>query len=259
MKRTQLLALTILIGVSAHAADHVLLVGGLGGEERYEKSFAKTLDTVGNLLTNRYEYEADKLTVLKDDATVESIGAAIAQVGEHASPEDTFLLLLLGHGQSDYQEAKFNVKGPDLAPAALKTLLDALPMKDQRVLLLFACSGTFSEVLAAPSRVILASTDGPRQIYAAVAPRYLVEALESDYADADYDGAISFLELFDFLTEEVEGHYKAIGAIQLENPSLEDNGDGRVTTRVEGMDAGDGDVAASTRFVPAPSVSAEDG
>lgn len=241
--------------------DHVLIVGGLGGEEKYQKDFLRTVTTLRSLLVEMHQYDAARVHVLAEDAadpaveassTVENLKAAFGAVSEQAGPEDTVLLIAVGHGQSDFQEAKLNLPGPDLTPRELAGMLDALPTRNQRLILLFPCSGQFSETLAAAGRVVLASTDGPRQVYGSAAPRYLLQALSEGAADIDLDGTIDFRELFESLSEEVEGHYKALNAIQLENPSLEDNGDGRVTTLVEGMDAGDGELAESLRFVPAP-------
>ena len=247
---------------TAQAADHLLLIGGLGGEEKYSKEFHEALTTIRSLLAEKHGRPAANARLLTDSeattrgvnavSTLENVAREFERLRADMRTSDTLLLILVGHGQSDFQEPKFNLPGRDLTASALGRMLDALPAQDQRLVLAFPCSGHFSQILAHPLRTILASTDGPRQIHHCVMPRYLIEALKTDAADTDHDGAVSFYELFGFLSQEVEGHFVGGDMLQTENPSLEYNGDREVTTLAEGMDAGDGENAKRIRFTPAP-------
>ncbi|MFC1734775.1 hypothetical protein ACFL1X_01565 [Candidatus Hydrogenedentota bacterium] len=246
----------------AEAADHVLLIGGIGGEDKYSKEFVDTLGTLRDLLVKRHGYSSENCRLLADIkaadksfsnlSTLKNIQDEFKRLKTVAKPDDTLLLVMVGHGQSDYREPKINLPGPDLDAVTLRKLLDSVPVKDQRLILAFGCSGHFSELLANPLQTILASTDGPRQIYKPIMHKYLVEALESEVADADMDGQLSFYELFEFISEGVEGHFKSMESLQIENTSLEDNGDGKVTTLADGMDADDGENARNTFITPAP-------
>ncbi len=261
--RAALAATLCLSTACARGADYVLLVGGLGGEAKYETEFAGALSSLRSALVEKHGYNAAQVHVLAatsgtapagaENSTLESIRATVAQIANEAREGDTFLAVLIGHGQSDFQEAKFNLPGPDMTAVVLKELLDAVPCTDQRVILSFPCSGHFTPALARTGRAILASTDGPRQIYHAKMTACLAEAFESDLPDTNADNRLSVYELYAFLSEQVEGYFISSGSLQTENPSLDDNGDGKVTTRAEGMDAGDGEYARTVFLTPAPS------
>ena len=252
-----------LMARTAPGADYALLAGGLGGEERYSAEFVDSLTAVRRALTEKHGYAPERVRLLAERAeperkvealsTLENLTKELERLRGEMGTTDTLLLVLVGHGHSDFQQPKFNLPGPDLTAEALGRMLDALPARDQRLILAFPCSGHFSELLGRPLRTVLASTDGPRQIYHSVMPRFLAQAFQGDAADADLDGELTMYEVFDFLSQEVEGHFVAEGSLPTENPSLDDNGDGKVTTLAEGMDAGDGENARQARLTPAPS------
>ena len=253
------------MGGGTYATDHVLLVGGLGGEPQYTQEFATALSDIKAVLL-KGGYPEQNIHLLREASgentkkemegktasTLANLTNEFDRLNRESKPEDTFLLILLGHGQSDYQEPRFNLPGPDLTAHALLGMLNALPVKDQRLILLFSCSGHFSEIVTAPTRTILASTDGPRQIYHSVAIPLLAKTLDPKAADSNNDGNVSFLEVFDLFSNRVTEHFKTENLLVMETPSLEDNGDGKVTVRTEKMDAGDGTRAATVFILPAP-------
>ncbi len=246
----------------AQAADHVVLIGGMGGEEKFTKEFSDSLLKIRDLLVKRHGYAAENIRLLMEKAkdadgvsTLETIKSEMTRLTQKAKSDDTLLLIMIGHGQSDFVEPKFNLPGPDLTADALAAMLDAVPAVDQRLILCFPCSGHFSELLGRPGRLIVASTDGPQQIYHSAAPQYLIDALSTDYGDLDGDEQLSFMELFEFLSKEVEEHYSSRGQLQTERPSLEDDGDGALTILLEGLAGKDGKLARELRIVPAPSLS----
>ncbi len=259
---------SVLLPRAATGADHVWLVAGSGGEERYTDEFNRTLESIYASLIERHQYKAEEVKLLGQsmtepgkigaEVTLEDIKTQWAELVETLEPSDTFLLILMGHGQSDYVEPKFNLKGPDLGGNTLAAMVVALPCEEKQIILSFPCSGHFSELLAPIGGVsVIASTDGPRQIYHSVMHAFLLQAFEDEWSDQDGDGALTFYELFQFLSNEVDGYYDAQEFVQISNVSLEDNGDGRVTTFAEGMDAGDGERARARRVCPAPGYVAE--
>lgn len=265
----RILGLLLLWGIPTQAADYVLMVGGLGGTRSYSQEFCQTLLQADTLLTERHQYQSAHIRILLDDpnlagdrvvqlSSLTNIRQTFARLRKQLKPDDTLLLLLLGHGQSDYQEPKFNLPGDDLSAAVFADLLDLLPPLDLRLILIFPCSGHFSELLSADGRIILASTDGARQIYHSALPAFLIEALAGDEADLDFDESVTFLELFDFLSERIADHYLSQNIQQTENPSLEDNGDGQVTIRKKGIGAGDGHNAVKRILCPAPHTQEKD-
>ena len=267
MRNRFVVPLLILVGLLASrpatAADYVWLVAGSGGEARYTEEFNGALETIYASLVERHHYKVEEVRLfggsmaesgtIAEEVTLDGLKTQWAKFVETVEPSDTFLLVLMGHGQSDYVEPKFNLKGPDLGGKTLAAMVEALPCEEKRVILSFPCSGHFSEFLAPIDGVsVIASTDGPRQIYHSVMHAFLVQAFQDEWSDQDGDGNLTFYELFQFLSDEVDDYYDAHDFVQISNVSLEDNGDGRVTTFAEGMDAGDGERARARRVCPAP-------
>ena len=225
----RLLAVVWLAAASftAGAADHVLLIAGQGGEEKYTREFTDSLVTLRDLLVNRHGYPAGNARLLTGEktpapsangpTTLEAIKAELGQLAKAGQTSDTLLLIMIGHGQSDYVEPRFNLAGPDLTGQALAELMKPIKIQDQRLILIFPCSGHFAELLARPRRAILTSGDGARQIYHSVMTPYLIAALTEPRADANRDGSLTFYELFDFIAREVDGYYTMKNLLQTEN------------------------------------------
>jgi hypothetical protein len=248
-----LLALAALVAApAATAADYVLLVAGMGGDPKFTQEFHQQLVGLEQQLTTAGYAPARMRRLEGDDARLDRLAAAFRDYASQLKPKDTLLIVLRGHGQSDYREAKFNLPGPDLEASLMRQWLAALPTADVRLLLDFPCSGAFAQALAAPGRVILSSCNGPDQIYGGTMTRLLLAGLRNGAIDLNRDGRVSFREAFDYLSKAVEGDYQARSLLQTENPALEDNGDGRLTTTQKGMDQGDGKLAAVTWLIPAP-------
>jgi len=267
MRHRFIFALLVILGLfaarPATAADHVWLVAGAGGEPRYTEEFNGALETIFASLVERHHYQVENVRLFGEsmaqsgtigkETTLEDFKTEWAKLVDSLEPSDTFLLVLVGHGQSDFVEPKFNLKGPDLDGQALAAMVEALPCEEKRIILSFPCSGHFSEMLAPiPGVIVIASCDGPRQIFHSVMHPFLVQALQDEWSDQDGDGNLTFCELYQYLSDSVDDYYEGHEFVQISNVSLEDNGDGRVTTSGEGMDAGDGERARALRLCPAP-------
>lgn len=237
-------------------ADYAFLVGGPGGNDAYSRDFSDSILRIRKTLIERHNYTPENVHLLMEPSeqttagtqtsSLENIRKEFQFFSDTLKTSDTILVIMIGHGMSDYVDPIFNLSGPDLKASKLAPMLDGLRAERQKIILSFACSGHFSEFLARPGRIILASSDGPRQIYTPVMTGFLVRALEENLADINQDGHLVFYELFEFLSGEVAGFYEMKGQIQIENPAIEDNGDGEVTTLAEGMDAGDGLLSMQT-------------
>ena len=113
------------------------------------------------------------------------------QVGK----DDLVLVVLLGHGTFDGDQAKFNLVGPDLTAGEWSVMLGALP---GRVVVVNTTesSAPFIEALAAKGRVVITATDTGAQKYATVFPEYFAKALADAASDLDKDGKTSIWEVF---------------------------------------------------------------
>ncbi|MBU6402371.1 MAG: hypothetical protein KGS61_18795, partial [Verrucomicrobia bacterium] len=125
----------------------------------------------------------------------------------------------------DGQEAKFNLRGPDLSASDLATWLQ--PFK--RPLAVIDCSSAsapFLNKLSAAGRVIISATrSGYEQNYTRFG-EYLAEAIADPRADLDKDGQTSLLEAFLTAARRVAEFYATAGRLATEHALLDDNGDG---------------------------------
>jgi hypothetical protein len=145
-----------------------------------------------------------------------------------ASAGDPAWLVLIGHGTFDGRTARFNLRGPDLAPEDLA----AWCKSSRRPLIIIntaPASAPFLKALTGPDRVVVTATRAGSEKNATRFGGFLAEAIADAGADLDLDGGISVLEAFLFAAKRVEASYKAEGLLATEHALLEDNSDGRGT------------------------------
>ena len=116
------------------------------------------------------------------------------------------LVVLLGHGTFDGDQAKFNLVGPDLTAGEWSVMLGALPARVV-VVNTTESSAPFIEALAAKGRVVITATDTGAQKYATVFPEYFAKALADAASDLDKDGKTSIWEVFSATSGSVARHY----------------------------------------------------
>jgi hypothetical protein len=152
----------------------------------------------------------------------ESITQAIASSG------DPLWLVLIGHGTFDGRTARFNLRGPDVAPDELAAWLE--PSRRPVVIINGAsASAPFLKPLAGKERIVVTATRAGSEQSATRFGGFLADAIADDAADLDRDGGISLLEAFLFAAKRVEASFKEEGLLATEHALLEDNGDGRGT------------------------------
>jgi hypothetical protein len=217
--RTALLLIFAALG--AAAAERALFVAGLGGEPDYEQRF-QSLAKEGAKLTGG---EALTGPEAGRQALREAIARAAAQLGE----SDTFLLVLIGHGTYDGLAYKFNLHGPDVSAAELRSWLDAVKAR-QVVVLATSASGAALKELAHPRRAVFAATRSGMEKNAVTFPRHFVEALRDPAADTDKNEAVSALEAFRYATQKTASFFETQKRIATEHAAFEDPaGVGRAT------------------------------
>lgn len=245
--------------IHAAAQDtRALVVVGLGGTEEYRRHFGKLARDLHGALTQRHGLDAANVVVLaestdlapgvvRDRSTAANVSAALAAMAAAAGPQDRILVVLVGHGTSQGDEARFNLPGPDLATRDFAVALAAFPTQTVAFVHTGSAGGGFVQALSGPRRIILSATRTPRERNATVFPLYFVEALSGDAADLDKDGSVSLLEAFTYARAEVARHYAEDRQILVENAVLDDNGDGQGSPD-PGLQAPDGRLAAAFRF-----------
>jgi len=180
---------------------HVLLtVAGLGGEPEYDARFsgwAKDLDK----LLHEVEPKAKIKTLYGADATRANVEAYLKEVARDSKPDDSLILMLIGHGTQDEFDYKFNLPGPDLTAAQLAGLLDKISAHELIVNMTSASGGSLV-VLEKPKRVVITATKSGTEKNATVFPRYWIEGMRDPTSDVDKNDIITALEVFRYAEEK---------------------------------------------------------
>lgn len=206
-----LLLLSLALGASA--AERALFVAGLGGEPDYEQRF-QSLAREGARL-------AGGEALAGPQATKQALRGAIARAASELGEDDTFLLVLIGHGTYDGLAYKFNVPGPDVATDELRSWLDTVKAR-QIVVLATSASGAALKELAHPRRAVFAATRSGMEKNAVTFPRYFVEALRDPAADTDKNEAVSAVEAFRYASQKTAAFFETQKRIATEHASMED-------------------------------------
>jgi hypothetical protein len=186
--------------------------------------------------TERLVYLADKPTPedkgVTGEATQETVTRALEKFAAQAGPDDVVFVTLIGHGDYNGRDAKFNLSGPDMTPASFKPLLDKLKSKQIVFVDTTSASGPFLAELSGPGRTIITATRNGAETYDTLFGGYFIDALTSDAADLDKNRRISVSEAFQFATAEVARAYEREGLLVTEHAMLDDDGDKEGTQKI---------------------------
>jgi hypothetical protein len=201
----------------------VILVMGASGEAEFGSNFVNQVTlwgkaaALGGASISIVGTQTDAPT--NDLARLEERLAAEPKEGLHE-----LWLVLIGHGTFDGQEARFNLRGPDLTTENLASWLQPF-RRPLAVIDAASCSAPFLSKLSATNRIILTATrSGHEQNYTRFG-QYLAAAMADPEADLDQDGQVSLLEAFLTASRQVSEFYRLAGRLATEHPLLDDNGD----------------------------------
>lgn len=227
------LALLLRLGAIVSAADApaatnsdattVIIVVGAAGEEEFGKDFLQASDLWETACKNA---GAKYFVVGKDSETEPTDQQRLKTILENEPKESAneLWIVLLGHGTFDNREAKFNLRGPDLAADDFAKLL--LPFSRPVAFLdCSASSSPFINKISKPGRVVLSATRSGAEINYARFGQYLSQGIASPDADLDRDGQTSLLEGFLFASQRVTEFYQGQERLVTEHPLMDDNGD----------------------------------
>ena len=117
----------------------LLIVVGLAGDPEHGKTFhawgnklaeaSARLGVPPERLVYLVDAKAEDDTQASGIANRDEITKAIDRFAKEASPEDTIIVTLIGHGSADGRTSKFNLPGPDLSAADFAALLKKLPAR----------------------------------------------------------------------------------------------------------------------------------
>lgn len=134
-------------------------------------------------------------------------------------------LVLVGHGTFDGREARFNLRGPDLAASNLVQWLQ--PFRRRLAILnTTSASAPFLKPLSGTNRVVITATRSGNEVNFTRFGGRLADAIANPKADLDQDGQTSLLEAFLSASFQVAEFYKTEGRLATEHALIDDNGDG---------------------------------
>jgi hypothetical protein len=261
--RAFVVCLIVSVGSPAVAAERfALIVTGASGGQPYAEKYQKWRTAFLATLRDRFAYPPDHVLVLAEETdgaktpTRENVRAAFDTLRRAAGKDDVVLVLLMGHGTSESDEAKFNLVGPDLTAAEWAALVKPIA---GRLVFVNATAGSFPflERLSGRGRIVLTANDSAAQQFETIFPEYFVRAFDDDGADLDKNGKVSILEAFRYASGGVKDWFEEQGRLATERPLLDDTGDG--VGREADAPGPDGSVAQVTYLQPdAPIVSTTD-
>jgi len=239
----KLLSLVFCCALSSQAAVYYVTVAGLGGEPDYETRFSTLAKDLDKLLKGSTG-EVQSHVFSGADATREKISAVVASIAAAAKPDDSFVLMLIGHGTFDGSEYKINLPGRDLSAVELAQLCDKIPTKRQLVVNMTSASGASIDSLQKVGRAVITATKSGTEKNATVFARYWVEAFRDPAADADKNEIVSALEAFQYADSKTVGFYETQKRLSTEHAVIEDTGKGE-PARTATMENGQGRLAGS--------------
>ena len=232
---------------------YAVVVSGASGGGEYADWFWEWSSRVVATLKGPLQLPRENLFFLAEDpqrdpslVTARAVKSELMQVvGELESrvrPDDLLFLLLLGHGNFDGSDYRYNLRGPDLTGAELSSILDRFP--EQRIVLVCTtpASGALIPRLSRGNRVIVTATKNGHEGNETVFARFFVESLHNPEVDADKSGQVSLLEAYSFTHRKVKEWYAEKNRLATEHARLDDNGDG-VGTALPDLGSGEGSLA----------------
>jgi hypothetical protein len=134
-------------------------------------------------------------------------------------------LVMIGHGTFDGKEARFNLRGPDVAATDLALWLQPV-RRPLAIINTSSSSAPFLNKLAGPNRVVITATRSGHEQNFTRFGQFLAETITDPQADLDKDGQVSLLEAFVMASRRTAEFYKLDGRIITEHALLDDSGDG---------------------------------
>ena len=217
------LVLATIAAAPSYAETYYLIVSGIGGEPKYEASFAQQAESLAQS-ARRTLNGGDRVTLLSGaEATRDAVVAALEGLAATVGETDAVAIFLIGHGAFDGEQYKFNLAGPDIDGATLGELFAALPASQQIIVNTTSASGAVLEPWTADGRTLITATKSGGERNATRFAEQWAQALASDEADLNKNGAITVQEAFDFTTRRVADSYEGAGLLATEHAEI--NGD----------------------------------
>lgn len=221
MTRAEILLFGLLmVPVLAAAELQVVIIEGLGGEDRYAEQFAAQVSAIENAASALTQ--GDHIQVFSNgDFSRDAVIGFFADLDDRMQADDRLAVFLIGHGSYDDHEYKFNITGPDLTGSDLTEMLDNMPAGNQLIVNTSSSSGAILELLERDDRTLILATRSGAERHATRFGNYFAAALSSDSADIDKNRIVTADEAFQFADRQVTDHFERNGQLATEHPQIE--------------------------------------
>ena len=232
--------IALVCATTAFAQDtRLLVITGVSGDDEHAEAFhrwaliminaAKSRDGVpdANITYLGERTETDPAHI-RARSTKENVESAIADLAAKSKPDDSIIVVLIGHGTFDGRNASFNLPGPDLTVADWEKLLAKLSKQRVAFVNTAPASGAFLPSIAGPGRVIVTATKTGGERNETRFAEFFVTAFGDAAADSDRNGHVSVLEAFNYAKDKVVRAFQADGLLLTEHATLDDGADGKL-------------------------------
>jgi hypothetical protein len=204
---------------AAHAELYFLIVGGIGGEAKYQEQFDKEVASLASVA--RKTTGDARVTVLQGEkATRAALEKSFASIATKAKATDSLAVFLVGHGSYDGESYKLNLPGPDIDADGLAKLLKSVPARQQLVMNATSASGAVLTKWAGDGRTLITATKSGQERNATRFADHWAKALADGSADINKNGVITAQEAFDYASREVDDSFKKQGTLATEHPQI---------------------------------------
>ena len=196
-----------LFAQSAATSKYALIISGATVGADNEARYRQLSVSLHDILARDYGYSSAAIELLFGNTSTDSrgdaiadregISASLADLKNRMSAGDQLAVFLLGHGTGTDEEAKFNLRGPDLTGAEFARLFDAFTEQDLIFVNTTSASYGFSTALAreiaGEGRIVVSATRSSSEKFDPYFSRYFIEGLSERRADRDKNSRVSLL------------------------------------------------------------------
>lgn len=254
-------AMSLLPSLAAAQAQ-LLIISGLGGEQKYVDDFHRWGTTLVDAARGRLGLPAENVVFLSEnpardpsrvngESRREDVERAIREMAARAGADDRIMIVLFGHGSSDARGSRVNLPGPDITAEEFATLITAFGDRPLAFVNTASASGDFADVLAGPNRTIITATRSGMERNETIFGGYFVDAFAQDGADADRNGRLTLAEAFDYALRETQRAYQMANRLQMENARIEGDSAFARVFHIQGTAAAPAGASAETQALHA--------
>ena len=220
------LAVTLFAAQAAHAELYYVIVGGLGGEAKYQEQFDKEVQQLA-VVARRTAGDQRVAVLSGEGATRAALLKLLGSLRTKTKPTDSLALILVGHGSFDGEQYKLNLPGPDITGDELLKSLTEIPARSQLIVNTTSASGATLDKWTGNGRTLITATRSGFERNATRFADLWAKALADGSADVNKNGVITAQEAFDYASREVTDSFSKQGTLATEHPQIKGDGAAR--------------------------------